>query len=78
MGKNNASTYQFVLLLGCAPHGRVVNEYTILTCTRSSAYCSSLTVLRPSQAFHDVICECRILFAIFPTVAYRTCMDRSR
>ena len=32
----------------------------------------SLTVLRPSQAFHDIICECRILLAIFLIVAYRT------
>ena len=32
----------------------------------------SLAVVRPSQAIHDATCECRILlFAIFPTVAYR-------
>ena len=30
----------------------------------------SRTVLRPGQAFHDVLCECRVLFAIVPTVAY--------
>ena len=35
----------------------------------------SLTVLRPSQAFHDMICECRILLANFPIVAYRTYMS---
>ena len=35
----------------------------------------SLTVPRPSQAFHHIICERRILFAIFPTVTYRTCTE---
>ena len=59
------------LLLGCILHGRVVNGhiYTILILGVQR----SLTVLRPSQAFHDVIWECRILFAVFPTVAYSTC-----
>lgn len=28
-----------------------------------------------SQVFHDVLYECRTLFAIFPTVASRTCTD---
>jgi len=32
----------------------------------------SLTVPRPGQAFHDIVCECRIPLAIFPTVTYRT------
>ena len=50
----------------------VLIGHTILPCTRRSAYSSTVTVLRPSQAFHDV-CECRILLAIFPIVAYRTC-----
>ena len=35
----------------------------------------SLTVLRPRQAFHDIICECRILLAIFAIGAYRTYMS---
>ena len=30
----------------------------------------SRTVLRPSQAFHDVLFEFRVLFAVVPTVAY--------
>ena len=34
-----------------------------------------LTVLRPSQAFHDIVCECRILLAIFQIMAYRTYMS---
>ena len=35
----------------------------------------SLTVVLPSQAFHDAICERRVMFAIFPTVAYKTCAE---
>ena len=32
----------------------------------------SLAVLRPSQVFHDILCDRRIMFAIFLIVAYRT------
>ena len=33
----------------------------------------SLARLRPSQAFHDIVCKCRIMLAIFPIIlAYRT------
>ena len=32
-----------------------------------------LTVVWPSQAFHDAICEYRVIFAICSTVACRTC-----
>ena len=36
----------------------------------------SLTVLRPSQAFHDATCEYRVMFAIFTiVVAYGTCTE---
>ena len=35
----------------------------------------SLAVVRLSQAFHDAICECGIMLAIFSTVAYRTCTE---
>ena len=36
---------------------------------------SSLTVLRPSQAFHDIICHVSVesCSIFFPIVAYRTC-----
>ena len=35
----------------------------------------SLIVLRPSQAFRYEKCECRILLAIIPAMAYRTCVE---
>ena len=61
------------LLLGCTLNGRVVDGYEIYL--HVLVVQRSLTVLRPSQAFHHVICGCRIMFAIFPTVAYRTCTE---
>ena len=39
-------------------------------CSQFSIY--SLTVVRPSQAFHDALCEHRVILAFFSTVAYRT------
>ena len=36
----------------------------------------SLTVVRPSQAFHDSMCDYRVMFAIFSTVAANgTCTE---
>ena len=35
----------------------------------------SLFDRRLNEAFHDEICECRILPAMFPTVAYMTCTE---
>ena len=50
----------------------MVNGYTILT-LHVLAVQRSVTVVRRSQAFHDAICEYRVLMiAIFSTVAYRT------
>ena len=55
-------------------HGGVVNGHTVLTCTLVVQ--RSLTVLRPSQALHDPILGevSNTVFAIFPIVAYRTCI----
>ena len=70
------TSYCSGLLLGCALHGRVVNGHIILTC---NVVQRGLTVLRRSQAFRDVMCECQILYAFFAAVAYRTCTEaRSR
>ena len=44
-------------------------------CVIDTVVYGTLTAVRPSQAFHDAICECRIMFAIFSTVAYRTCTE---
>ena len=39
----------------------------------------SLTVVRPSQAFHDSMCDYRVMFAIFSTVAANgTCTETGR
>ena len=74
----NYTWYCLGLLLGCKLHGRVWSTgHTILTMC-SNVVQRSLTVVRPSQAFHYVIpyqvCECRMLSAIFPMVAY-ICTD---
>ena len=47
----------------------MVNRRTVLT--HVLVVQRSLAVLRPSQAFHDIARECRILLAIFPMVAHR-------
>ena len=52
----------------------VVNGHTYKY-LRVLAVQHSLTVVPSSQAFRDAICEYRVMFAIFSTVAYRTCTE---
>ena len=62
------------LVVETVMHDRVVNGHKILH-SHALAVHRSIIVVRPTQAFHDEVCECRLVLAIFATVVYRTCAE---
>ena len=62
------------LVVHTVGHDRVVHRHKMVH-SHARAVKRGLIVLRPTQAFHGEIFECRILLAIFPTVAYKTCAE---